>query len=488
MPRVAVASLMHESNSFNPTTTPLDEFRIEATDLDLWAKGHTEVAGFLEAARGHGLEPIPIFAASATPSGPVEDHAYEALVQALLISLNSNGPYDGIYVALHGAMVATHIPHADCEILRRVRGRIGPELPLVVTHDFHANIPPEIALYCTALLTYQQNPHLDTKQRGARAARILAGTIAREVRPVQAIAKPPMIWNIVYQNTYAEPLRAVTEDSIELEQRSSVLSASVAGGYQYADVPHVGPSAVVVTDGDANLAQREAERLSGRLWDLRGDLQLNLPDPANAVAEAMRSPEYPVALFDAGDNVLGGSAGDSTFILHELLRQGAVGWVVAISDCEAVEEAKRVGVDGTFRMRVGGKRDALHGSPATIRGIVRSLHAGRYMEPEVRHGGSQFHQLGHSAVIEVDGSTPELQNLLLLTTLRSHPNSIHQIVSCGIYPERQKILVVKGTIAPRAAYERVARRIVLVDSPGATAVNPARFRYERAPARLYGIQ
>ena len=80
------------------------------------------------------------------------------------------------------------------------------------------------------------------------------------------------------------------------------------------------------------------------------------------------------------------------------------------------------------------------------------------MEPEVRHGGARFHDLGHSAVIEVEGSTPDLQNLLLLTTLRSHPNSIHQIVSCGIYPERQKILVAKGTIAPRAAYEPIAKR------------------------------
>jgi microcystin degradation protein MlrC len=87
----------------------------------------------------------------------------------------------------------------------------------------------------------------------------------------------------------------------------------------------------------------------------------------------------------------------------------------------------------------------------------------------------------------VDGSTAELHNLLLLTTLRSHPNSIHQLVSCGIYPERQRILVAKGTIAPRAAYEPVARRIVLVDSPGATAVNPARCRYQRVRPGLFGI-
>jgi microcystin degradation protein MlrC len=95
------------------------------------------------------------------------------------------------------------------------------------------------------------------------------------------------------------------------------------------------------------------------------------------------------------------------------------------------------------------------------------------MEPEVRHGGGRFHDLGHSAVIEAEGSRPDLQNLLLLTTLRSHPNSIHQIVSCGIYPERQKILVAKGTVAPRAAYAPIAKNIILVDSPGATGSEPS---------------
>ena len=60
--------------------------------------------------------------------------------------------------------------------------------------------------------------------------------------------------------------------------------------------------------------------------------------------------------------------------------------------------------------------------------------------------------------------------------------SIHQLVSCGIYPERQKILVAKGTVAPRAAYEPVSAKVVLVDTPGTTSVNPKRFQFKRARA------
>jgi microcystin degradation protein MlrC len=478
---------MHESNSFNPTLTPVEDFRVLPRNIAEWSQDNTELAGFLTEAEKLDVHTVPVFAAAATPSGPVEEAAFEGLVQRLLTSLAAGGPYDGVYLALHGAMVAEHIPHADNEIVRRVREQIGSQIPLVVSHDFHANIAPETVSNTTALLTYQQNPHLDTKQRGERAASILAGTIRRQIRPVQAIFKPPMIWNIIHQNTYAEPLLPIVQDTIQLEQRPEILAASVAGGYQYADVEHVGPSAVVVADGDLGVAQAEAQRLSDEMWKLRQRTAIDLPCPSKAVAQAMRGENFPVALFDTGDNVLGGSAGDSTFILRELLHQRAEGWVVTISDPAAVHEAIRVGLDGHFDLPVGGKRDRLHGDPVRIRGIVRSLHAGRYMEPEVRHGGSRFHDLGHSAVIEVEGSRPDLQSLLLLTTLRSHPNSIHQIVSCGIYPERQKILVAKGTVAPRAAYATIAKNIVLVDSPGATAVNPARFEYTRARPGLFGM-
>jgi microcystin degradation protein MlrC len=118
---------------------------------------------------------------------------------------------------------------------------------------------------------------------------------------------------------------------------------------------------------------------------------------------------------------------------------------------------------------------------------VLSLHDGKYIEPEIRHGGGRYFDQGLSAVIEMEGSTRDLPNLLLLTSERSSPNSLHQLISCGIYPERQKILVAKGAIAPRAAYEPIAGRFIEVDTPGPTTVNPARFTYKRARRPLFGL-
>jgi microcystin degradation protein MlrC len=272
-----------------------------------------------------------------------------------------------------------------------------------------------------------------------------------------------------------------------LEESDGVLAASVAGGYQYNDVPYMGPSVVVVTDNDPERASREAQRLADRMFAQRDEIQLCLPDAAAAVGDALASDRLPVALFDVGDNVGGGSTADETELLRELIAQGADGWVVVLHDPDGVALAKAAGIGGTFESKVGGKSPSSFTRPVEIRGVVRSLHQGTFLEPAVRHGGHRYWDMGHCAVVEAQNSTGEVQNLLLLTSERCSPFSLHQLISCGIYPERQRFLVVKGTVAPRAAYEPVAAKIQLVDTPGVTAANPNRFQFRRVRPGVHGI-
>jgi microcystin degradation protein MlrC len=491
--RVAVASIMHESNSFNPAKTELVDFRFVAADspsatLERWAADYNEVAGFIARGRQEGFILLPVLQAGATPKGPVSKEAFETLTSRLLAGLDTAKPFDAIYLALHGALYSDEFPQGDEEIIRRVRERFPKPMPLVVTHDFHANVSPATVEMTTVLLAYKQTPHLDQKDRGVQAAQITGRMLRGEVKPVQTIIKPPMIYNLVFHNTFAEPMKPLTQASIDLENANpKVLAASVLGGYQFNDCPYMGPSVIVVTDGDRDLAEREAKRLSDMMWNQRDRLKLDLPDAKAAVERAIKATKHPVALFDMGDNIGGGSAGDSTFLLDQLIQQKADGWVYVLYDPAAVDAAKRSGIDGDFDMPVGGKSDNAHGKPIRIRGKVKSLHNGRYIETEVRHGGGRYWNVGHAAVIEVQGSTPDLANLLVVTTARSSPNSIHQIVSLGIYPERQKILVAKGTVAPRAAYEPVAAEIIMVDTPGATSVNPARYTFRRLRPGVWGV-
>src|SRR6185503_7310131 len=47
------------------------------------------------------------------------------------------------------------------EILARVRTVVGPDLPLVVSLDLHANVTPEMVEHADALIAYRTYPHVD---------------------------------------------------------------------------------------------------------------------------------------------------------------------------------------------------------------------------------------------------------------------------------------------------------------------------------------
>ncbi len=473
--RIAIGGIMHESNSFSPVRTGLDDFAIQRGDdlLSWWGEAHHEVGGFIEGTSAHDC--IPIMMAGAIPSGTVTAAAFEALLAEFLEQLQTAQPFDGLLLALHGAMVSEDYRDADAEIARRVRVALGADFPTVITHDFHANISQHLVDQATALVVYKTNPHLDQRQRGIQAAQILIDTIAGKAKPKQALVKPAVFLNIVHQYTSHDPLQAIMQAAVELEQQPGILAANVAAGYQYADVAEMGPSVIVVADGDAELAQRSAQNLENLLRQRLDQLTFDLPNAAAAVQQALASPEMPVVLVEMGDNIGGGSAGDSTFILQELIDQQATGWVVVIFDPAAVQICVAAGINAKVSLSVGGKSDDLHGDPVAISGRVKSLHDGQYVETEPRHGGQRYRDQGLTAVMEIGQATDP--SYLVLTSRREPPFSLHQLLSLGIQPQRQRILVVKAAIAYRAAYEPIAGCIIEVDTPGLTAVNPAHFTY-----------
>src|SRR5690554_1099423 len=495
-PIIGVAGISHESNSFSSQKTTLNDFNVRFGETpEEWAESffsqansQTTSSGYIEGAKRFGLELYPTLLVRARPMGVVTDHAFETMINEVILRLKSGPKLDGILLQLHGAMIVESFPSGDEEIVKRVREEFGPDMPIVVTHDFHANITPGIIEYSDVLITFKENPHLDTFDRGLQAAEIMSRMVKGEVKPTQTVVKPPMVYNIVYQNTFSDPFLGITAESKKSEENPKILATSVSGGYQYADVPWMGPAVVVVTDNDQELAEKEAERLSDMLWDTRYKTILDNPDPAEAVKMAMEHEGRPVVLIDMGDNIGGGSTGDSSFLLEELIKQNAQGWVMVIADPEAYKHAEEAGVGGKFDMAVGGKTDDIHGKPIPVKGEVRSLHVGRYLETEVRHGGGRYWNMGNTAVIQVEGSTLDEPNLLLVTTIPSSPNSVHQLVSNGVYVERQKIIVVKGAIAPRAAYEPFASTLISVDSPGSTAVNPSWFTYKHIRKGMFGME
>ncbi len=483
MTRLAIAGIMHESNTFSDTPTDAAAFsQTHASNMiKRWEEAHHELSGFIQGATQYDYTIYPTFMATATPAGRVTDDVFDRMTEMLIQHLKAAPKHEGLLLALHGAMVVESYPDGDGEVLRRLRDAFGSDFPIVVTLDQHANVSEQMVDKSTALVIYKTTPHIDQRQRGRQAAELMMRILREEITPTQALAKPPMLLNILYHVTSAPPMVPILNAAKQLEEDPNILVANVALGYPYADVHEAGPAFVVVTDDDPQLAQMEADRLSDMLWNARGQLTVDLPNAAQAVEQAIHSEKHPVILVEMGDNIGGGSPGDSTFILAELQRQGASGFVGVIHDPEAVQSCIQAGVGGRVSLEVGGKADNLHGDPVSIHGDVRLIHDGRYIETQPRHGGQRYHDQGLTAVVVVGDS------LVALTSLRQPPFSLQQLYSLGIDPTEMRMIVVKAAVAYRAAYEPIAGQIIEVDTPGLTAVNPLHFEYQNVRRPLFPL-
>lgn len=482
MARIALGGLMHESNTFAASRTDVAAFEAGGLDagasiFERYGAAHHEVGGFFEGARQFGFEPVPTLMGWATPSGPLTADAYRELTDRLLASIRDAGLVDAVLLALHGAMVADGEPDADGALIERVRDLIGRDRPLIVTLDYHANVSPRMASASDALIAYRTYPHVDQRGRGLRAAEIAAMAAAGRIRPTQALSKPPLLINILAQETDRAPLKSLLRELDDFDHALDYLDASILAGFPYADVAASGPACVVVTDDNPSLASETAQRLSARVWELRHELVASPPGPEEAVSLALATAtergKAPVVLVDLGDNIGGGSAADSTVLIHELVRQGATGVIVVLHDPDAVRACSRAGVGGEVRLEVGGKDDR-NAPPLPLIGRVRVLHDGRYVEDFPRHGGLRINDQGPTAVVET-----EARNLVVLNTLRHPPFSLGQLTSLGLAPETANVLIVKAAVAYKAAYAPIAGAIIAVDTPGLTAVNPSRFTYRK---------
>jgi len=219
-------------------------------------------------------------------------------------------------------MAVTGIPRPEAELARRVRKVVG-NIPIMVTLDLHANEDIELANAVDGVFILKTYPHLDSHETGEIAAHCLVETIRGKFNPTMAHRRPNIICASVFQASEYHPMKTVYDRCREWETKG-VYCASVAPGYAYSDVPDVGVSIFVVTDGNRVLAEKAAQDLSDLLWNLREDLTRTLPKAKEGVAtviEMIKNDEKPVVIAYHDDRL-----GDGTHITKELIEQGAKNW------------------------------------------------------------------------------------------------------------------------------------------------------------------
>jgi microcystin degradation protein MlrC len=423
------------------------------------------------------MEAVPVFAARAVPFGAITAETYDTLLTRMFAALEQVGPLDGILVAPHGATVSEAVRDADGHWLSELRSRVGEKVPILGTLDPHANLSPQMVAATNALIAYRTNPHLDQRARGIEAATLMARTLRGEIRPVQAASFPPMAINIERQLTSEPQCRPLYELADDQLRQPRVLSNSILLGFPYADVEEMGSAALAVADDSQPIAEACAAELGRYLWSHRHDFVGQLIGIEEALQRAAGL-EGPVCLLDMGDNVGGGSPGDSTHLIHAMRRHGLQRAFVCLCDPAAVQQATQTGTGKSLRMAVGGHTDRLHGEPFEDAFTVLGIYDGTFHEPQPRHGGFTYCDQGPTAVVRGESGIT-----VMLTTRRMPPFSLRQLTTFNVQPSAFHLLVAKGVNAPVAAYEPVCRHLIRVNTPGCTTADMRmlEFHHRRRP-------
>ena len=381
-PRVAIVAYSQETSSFTTQRTTLDTFRaygLAEGPAVLENRSNHEIGGFLHElqAAGFDWEPCPVIHATAGAHGPLTAATRTWFEERITAGIRAAGRLDAVYLALHGAAAADDNPDTEGRLQELVRDVVGPNTPIVLSLDHHANLTQRMVDGCDALVAHRTQPHA-MRDTGQLAARLLMPILRDELQPTIAWRKIPLITHQEQFLTAAGPMKTWFDRARAMERLPGVASASTFPMQPWLDIPEGGWACAVVTDGDRELAERLAGELAALAWELRDAfLKQESISPAEAVAQAIAADRGLVVLSDTGDSVWGGAAGDSTALLAELLRQRPSQMtLVPMVDPVMAERAARAGAGGSVRGPLGRALDPQFGPPVEIDAEVVAVGGG----------------------------------------------------------------------------------------------------------------
>lgn len=450
--RIAVLQFAHETVTFLPFDTTETDFRYPGSPASGEALLATDpkgyMGGFARVAREYadvelvGIE-SPLWPKTGTGSGWITREAFESFVGGFERALQAQGPFDGVYLALHGAMGVRGVARPEAEIARRVRAAAGPRAKLAGTFDPHGNEDEAFLQHADMAFCVKYFPHYDMHLQGERAARMLVRAIRGEFVPSTAVVKVPVISPTVLQWTGASPWMDLVQRALVWEAREPDTYVNVFFGFPWSDVPDAGMCVQVLTNGKPALAQRVARDMAAWIWRRRADLlattKLHRMQEGVALArEAVAARRSPVVLADYSDR-----SGYATWLLREIVAQGLSRTLVAtIADPEAVQALIDAGArpGDRFDQEIGGRADDSAGDPIRITGEV--LGFGEATTPRAMGGGQRWAMVRFG-----DG------NVLVLSPFLVQITETHELWNLGLKPEDFDVIAIKSRAHFRRGFD-----------------------------------
>ena len=484
-----IAQISSESNHFVPGLAGLDFFRttgylLEGPELLDLGRSDTEVGGFLSILQSEEqVEVVPLIAARANSGNPLSAGCYRSLKGRLIEGLRRNQPVQGVLLSCHGSMGVQGLDDPEGDLAAALRKIVGPRVPLALTLDLHGNLTGAMVHSADILVGYRTYPHRDAFQTGQRAARLLLRAARGRSRPAMALARLPLILTSFNASTEGDgPFAGLRRQADRMEQtRPGVLSASVFNVGAYIDVPEMGCSSLVITEGDEALAGELARRLALRHWGDRKAYRVETLTVADAVERGRRVQGGPILLLDTADTTGGGAAGDSIALVRSLIElRVAEPCLAMVVDPQTVGECWHREPGSRFPVEVGHRLDSQWGKPLAVEAVLRRKSEGRFRYRGGILGGAEV-SMGRSVALQ----TGSLQ--LLVMSRPTYDWADEQYRSLDLDPRQAKFVCVKNMMNFRVGYGDIMKAFLVVAVPGPTPADMSMLPFRRIRRPVYPL-
>ena len=481
MARIAIGGWQHETNTFATIRADYGAFA-SADEWPALQQGaslvngvrevHLPITGAIQALEESGHEIVPLLWCSATPCSYVTRGAFERIADRMIELLEQSLPVDGIYLDLHGAMVCEHLQDGEGEILSRIRDRVGPDLPVFVSLDLHANVTPKMVEHATVLDIFRTYPHIDMGETGYRVTRYLCDHIENPSEIYKAYSQIDFLIPLNTGCTLIEPCQTIYSEMPDLLSES-VSSISLACGFHLSDIFDVGPAVVAYGRNQAR-ANQAVQTLVARINASKSDFHEKIWPAEEGVAEAKWCLEKlgkTVVMADTQDNPGGGGAGDTIGVLKAMIKHNLENAVFGVINDEPVSVAAHAaGIDGIINIDLGGKAGIEGQDTLVCDATVINLSDGRFIATGPMYKGAHM-ELGATALLEISGILVVVCSRAVQTADQAHFRHL------GIDPSDFDFVAVKSSVHFRNDYQQMASTILVLSSPGEVYADPSTLTY-----------
>ena len=478
--KVLIGQFINEANANIPVKDEITTFDIAFGD-ELIEK--MQVGDIFEQA---GIEIIPSVYAVSGASGVIKRHTFDYIEACFLNAVREHlHEIDGIYLMLHGASEVDGLGSGDHHILKAIRELVGPYIPITVACDPHGNLCQDYVEATTAIRSYRQSPHTDSRDTWRKMAQMVCDLV-KDRRNIHSVyRKLPMILGGEQSVSADEPVRSINQYLDELEQDPRILSCSWHVGYIRHDTDVAGCGIVVVpaTEADQAYAEEVADKLAEYVWNKRHEFHYTgtTAKPEDALAMALSFEGKPFVITDSGDNTTSGATGWNTFILRQALAAKSDKRILFASICDPKTCDQLDGLDlGTkTEIELGVGHDAMS---EKVKLEVTVLSKGEVVRPIGIGTEGIAKTFGKCVVVHVEGTAIDI---IVANHRQSYAHAI-QFESAGVNWMDYDVTVVKqGYIFPYLKENAAGYVMSLTD--GATPQDTASIPFKRIMRPMFPV-